>query len=138
MCIGMHLGLAEMVLVPSIYRRYSTRIKPGFEGITPGITSRFEIFYDETFEKMEVSLSQVVCPMQSLTGPRSTLAGSSSISCSANPSSSLRVSVLTKCRNALVDAFLQHYKFMAGRRDCCMISAGSTKTCSDVKDDASA
>lgn len=36
MCIGMHLALAEMALVPAIYRRYSSRIKPGFEGITPG------------------------------------------------------------------------------------------------------
>ena len=56
MCIGMHLGMAEMTaLVPAIYRKYSTRIKPGFEGISPGITSRFEVFYDETFERMEVS-----------------------------------------------------------------------------------
>lgn len=55
MCIGMHLALAEMALVPAIYRRFSTRIQPGFEGITPGITSRFEVFYDETFETMEVS-----------------------------------------------------------------------------------
>ena len=54
MCIGMHLALAEMALVPAIYRRYSTRIQPGFEGITPGITSRFEVFYDESFGKMEV------------------------------------------------------------------------------------
>ena len=57
MCIGMHLALAEMALVPAIYRKYSTRITPGFEGITPGITSRFEVFYDETFSKMEVSQS---------------------------------------------------------------------------------
>jgi hypothetical protein len=53
MCIGMHLALAEMALVPAIYRRFSTRIKPGYEDITPGITSRFEVFYDETFDKME-------------------------------------------------------------------------------------
>lgn len=53
MCIGMHLALAEMALVPAIYRRYSTRIKPGSEDVSPGITSRFEVFYDETFEKME-------------------------------------------------------------------------------------
>lgn len=55
MCIGMHLAMAEMALVPAIYRKYSTKIKPGFENISPGITSRFEVFYDETFTKMEVS-----------------------------------------------------------------------------------
>lgn len=54
MCIGMHLALAEMALVPALYRRYSSRIKPGFEDVTPGITSRFEVFYDETLERMEV------------------------------------------------------------------------------------
>ena len=55
MCIGMHLAMAEMAIVPAIYRRFSTRIKPGFEGVTPGITSRFEVFYDEMFDAMEVS-----------------------------------------------------------------------------------
>ena len=55
MCIGMHLGMAEMTaLVPAIYRRYSTRIDPRSVGVSPGITSRFEVFYDETFERMEV------------------------------------------------------------------------------------
>ena len=53
MCIGMHLALAEMALVPAIYRRYSTKLKPGSEEVSPGITSRFEVFYDETFSKME-------------------------------------------------------------------------------------
>ena len=53
MCIGMHLALAEMALVPAIYRRYSSKIKPGFEGVAPGITSRFELLYDETFDKVE-------------------------------------------------------------------------------------
>lgn len=58
MCIGMHLAMAEMVaLVPAIYRLYETSIKEGFEGVTPGITSRFEVFYDERIEKMEVSNS---------------------------------------------------------------------------------
>lgn len=55
MCVGMHLAMAEMALVPSIYRKYSTNIRPDFVGIAPGITSRFEIFTDETFAKMEVS-----------------------------------------------------------------------------------
>lgn len=53
MCIGMHLALAEMALVPSIYRKYSTRIKPGFEDISPGITSRFEVFGDDALPKTE-------------------------------------------------------------------------------------
>lgn len=54
MCIGMHLAMAEMVaLVPAIYRKYRTSIKPRFEGIAPGITSRFEVFSDETFESTE-------------------------------------------------------------------------------------
>lgn len=59
MCIGMHLGMAEMTaLVPAIYRRYETRIDPRSAGVSPGITSRFEVFYDETFEKMEVNTVQ--------------------------------------------------------------------------------
>jgi cytochrome P450 len=53
MCIGMHLAFAEMAIVPAIYRRFSTRIKPEYEDVSPGITSRFEVFYDETFQKME-------------------------------------------------------------------------------------
>jgi cytochrome P450 len=54
MCIGMHLAMAEMVaLVPAIYRKYRTNIKPGFEGKAPGIVSRFEVFADETFEHTE-------------------------------------------------------------------------------------
>jgi cytochrome P450 len=54
MCIGMHLAMAEMVaLVPALYRRYRTSIKPGFEGKAPGIVSRFEVFSDEMFEHTE-------------------------------------------------------------------------------------
>ena len=55
MCTGMHLAIAEMALVPSIYRNYSTRIKPGLENVSPGITSRFEVFYNETSGAMKVS-----------------------------------------------------------------------------------
>ena len=44
-----------MALVPSIYRKYITRIKPGFEHVAPGITSRFEIFTDDTFREMKIS-----------------------------------------------------------------------------------
>ena len=54
MCIGQHLAMAEMVgLVSALYRTYKTSIKPGFEGIAPGIVSRFEVFSDETFQKVE-------------------------------------------------------------------------------------
>ena len=54
MCIGMHLAMAEMVaLVPALYRKYRTIIKPGFEGCAPGIVSRFEVFGDELFERTE-------------------------------------------------------------------------------------
>ena len=46
--------MAEMALVPAIYRKYSTTISPDFEGVAPGITSRFEVFTDETFKEMKV------------------------------------------------------------------------------------
>ncbi|KAI3116590.1 hypothetical protein CBS147333_214 [Penicillium roqueforti] len=53
MCIGLHLAMAEMTtLAATIYRKYSTTIAPGFEDITPGITARFEVFYDDRFPKM--------------------------------------------------------------------------------------
>ncbi|KAJ9316256.1 hypothetical protein DTO271D3_3525 [Paecilomyces variotii] len=54
MCIGMHLAMAEMTtLLGAVYRNYKTSIKQGFEGVSPGITSRFEVFYDDRFLKME-------------------------------------------------------------------------------------
>lgn len=53
MCIGMHLAMAEMTtLVSAIYRRYETGIPEFFEGVTPGITSRFELFYEESYKKI--------------------------------------------------------------------------------------
>lgn len=55
MQICLSLALAEMTLVPAIYRKYSTKVKPGFENVSPGITSRFEVFGDDTLPKMEVS-----------------------------------------------------------------------------------
>lgn len=42
-------------LVAAIYRRYETRIQPEFDGVSPGITSRFEVFYDETVGDVKVS-----------------------------------------------------------------------------------
>lgn len=54
MCIGMHLAMAEMTtLLASIYRKYSTEIAPGFQGVSPGVTARYEVFSDERFPKME-------------------------------------------------------------------------------------
>ena len=50
--------MAEMTtLAAVIYRKYTTSIAPGFEEATPGITARFEVFYDDRFSKMRVSSS---------------------------------------------------------------------------------
>lgn len=50
------LAMAEMTtLVTTIYQRYSTSIKMGCEDVTPGITSRFEVFHDDMLEKVAVS-----------------------------------------------------------------------------------
>jgi cytochrome P450 len=51
MCIGMHLANAEMAtLVAAVYKRYRTTVRE--KDVTPGITSRFEVFYDETMPRM--------------------------------------------------------------------------------------
>lgn len=56
MCIGKHLAMAEMTtLVTAVYEKYTTAIAPGFERKSPAITSRFELFYDETMPDYEVS-----------------------------------------------------------------------------------
>ncbi|KNG87164.1 benzoate 4-monooxygenase cytochrome P450 [Aspergillus nomiae NRRL 13137] len=48
MCIGMHLAMAEMTtFVAALYRKYTTETRAEFDKISPGITSRFEVFYDE-------------------------------------------------------------------------------------------
>ncbi|KAK2752290.1 hypothetical protein FQN55_007330 [Onygenales sp. PD_40] len=53
MCIGMHLAMAEMTtLLATVYRKYRTEIAPGFEEYSPGITARYEVFYDELFSKV--------------------------------------------------------------------------------------
>jgi hypothetical protein len=46
--------MAEMALVPSIYKKYTTQVATNFEGVAPGITSRFEVFTDETFGEVKV------------------------------------------------------------------------------------
>jgi hypothetical protein len=49
--------MAEMTtLTATIYRKYQTVIAPGFEGATPGITARFELFYDPRFPKVMVRM----------------------------------------------------------------------------------
>ncbi|KAF2428615.1 putative P450 monooxygenase [Tothia fuscella] len=53
MCIGLHLAMAEMTtLVAAIYRKYSTTVKAGYEDSAPGVTSRFEVFHDDTFAQV--------------------------------------------------------------------------------------
>ena len=50
------LAMAEMTaLVVAVYRDYSTSTAPGFENKSPAITSRFELFYDETVSEIAVS-----------------------------------------------------------------------------------
>ncbi|EXJ79255.1 hypothetical protein A1O3_08756 [Capronia epimyces CBS 606.96] len=51
MCIGVHLANAEMfTLIAALYRRYKTSAR--HPDTSPGITSRFEVFSDETMPKM--------------------------------------------------------------------------------------
>jgi hypothetical protein len=48
--------MAEMTaLVVAVYREYTTSIATGFEDKSPAITSRFELFYDETVPEIAVS-----------------------------------------------------------------------------------
>lgn len=49
------LAMAEMTtLVAAVYMNYSTSIQEKQKGISPGITSRFEVFSDETFAEVGV------------------------------------------------------------------------------------
>ena len=51
MCIGIHLANAEMLtLTAAVYKKYKTSVQHPVT--TPGITSRYEIFADETMPKM--------------------------------------------------------------------------------------
>jgi hypothetical protein len=48
--------MAEIAaLVAAVYREYNTTIAPGFDYKSPAITSRFELFYDETVPQVAVS-----------------------------------------------------------------------------------
>lgn len=47
--------MAEMTtLVAAIYRTYATSVVPEFDDFSPGITSRFELFFDDQFTKVMV------------------------------------------------------------------------------------
>ncbi len=42
-------------LVAAVYRKYRTRVRKGMEDMSPGITSRFEVFYDKSKPRMKRS-----------------------------------------------------------------------------------
>jgi hypothetical protein len=49
------LAMAEMTtLATALYRKYSTSLKPNFNGISPGATSRFEVLSDAKYSKVAV------------------------------------------------------------------------------------
>jgi hypothetical protein len=51
------LAMVEMTtLVAAVYRNYRTRVRKGMEDISPGIASRFEVFFDETKPRTKASL----------------------------------------------------------------------------------
>lgn len=48
--------MAEMTtLLATLYRKYTTEAKGDFGTVSPAITSRFEVFYDEGCSGMRVS-----------------------------------------------------------------------------------
>ncbi|OKL56728.1 hypothetical protein UA08_07860 [Talaromyces atroroseus] len=58
MCIGLHLAMAEMTtLLAAIYRRYTTSECKRQRGVSPGITSRFEVFYDESQPRFKILMA---------------------------------------------------------------------------------
>jgi hypothetical protein len=62
------LAMAEMTtLVAAVYRMYSTSLVEGFENVAPGVTSRFEVFHDDTFEDVEVSSPSCMVFLTALT-----------------------------------------------------------------------
>ncbi|KAG9237919.1 putative benzoate 4-monooxygenase cytochrome P450 [Amylocarpus encephaloides] len=66
MCIGIHLAMAEMtILTAALYQKYATKVPWDLEHTSPGITSRFEVFYDESKRAMEEHLCHI--RFQSLT-----------------------------------------------------------------------
>lgn len=82
MCIGKNLAQAEMTtLVAAVYAKYTTGITPGFEGKSPAITSRMELFYDETMPAYEVVCHGLSSEKPADRTSRSTYAPSSSALC---------------------------------------------------------
>lgn len=52
--------MAEMTaLVTAVYWEYGTSIAPGFENKSPAITSRFELFYNETVLEIAVGPAKI-------------------------------------------------------------------------------
>ncbi|KAJ6200632.1 putative benzoate 4-monooxygenase cytochrome P450 [Bipolaris maydis] len=51
------LAIAEMALVPSLYRKCGSRVLPGQENTAPGITCGIEAFADDSFPGMTVGAS---------------------------------------------------------------------------------
>ena len=48
--------MAEMTtLLAAVYRRYTTSEQERQKGMSPAITSRFEVFYDEKYTRISVS-----------------------------------------------------------------------------------
>lgn len=53
--------MAEMsTLLATLYRRYTTDPRGDFDAVSPGITSRFEVFFDERCSGMRVGFLGVV------------------------------------------------------------------------------
>lgn len=52
--------MAEMTtLVAAIYRKYRTTPMGDFDTVSPGITGRYEVFYDDTCSRMRVCLANI-------------------------------------------------------------------------------
>lgn len=50
--------MAEMTtLVAALYRKYTTEPKRGFDVVSPSVTSRFEVFYEEACSGMRVGFA---------------------------------------------------------------------------------
>jgi hypothetical protein len=63
--------MAEMTaLVVAVYQEYTTSLATGFENKSPAITSRFELFYDETVPGIAVSLYRCGRSINILTAPQ--------------------------------------------------------------------
>jgi hypothetical protein len=61
--------MAEMTtLTAAIYRVYRTKVRAGTEDTSPGITSRFEVFCDDTKPHMKVCLVSWVNTLLTDTG----------------------------------------------------------------------